>query len=91
MEKQIIYIATYAEDGQPCCSSFTREGLQIALDKWNGFGEDPKIIISDKHTYVYKYGGESLIEYIIYKDDNISHFNDGTEFTKYNIWLIEID
>lgn len=66
---QVIYIASYKEDGQPCCASLTREGLQESLDKYNGFDEiNPNISILKHKIHKYKYGGESLIETIIYRD-----------------------
>ena len=86
--KKRIYIATYAEDGEPCVSSFTKDGLQRSLDDWNGFGTNPNVSILDKKEHVYKYGGESLIETIIYKDS--SSYQD-EQITKYHIWNINID
>jgi hypothetical protein len=66
---QIIFIASYKEDGQPCCASLKREGLQKSLDKYNGFdGVNPNISILDRKIHEYKYGGESLIETITYRD-----------------------
>lgn len=66
---QVIYIASYEEDGQPCCASLTREGLQKSLNEYNGFDEiNPNISILSHKIHEYKYGGESLIETIVYRD-----------------------
>lgn len=66
---QVIYIASYKEDGRPCCASLTREGLQKSLNEYNGFdGINPNIFILDNKIHEYKYGGESLIETITYRD-----------------------
>jgi hypothetical protein len=69
--------------------SLTREGLQKALDEWNGFGTNENISIVDKHEYVYKYGGESLMGYIVYED--LTEKEPELKTTKYNIWWINID
>ena len=92
MDKEYIYIATYFGDGQPCVASKTRDGLQSALDEYNGLGTDINVSISDHKIFEYKYGGETLIEEITYRDLGETTKNHPEfEYTKYYIWLIEFN